>query len=292
MAEVPNPETFFLEVPLYASFDFDSSNFESVLLVEEFRGTLDTYCGGCGRESVFQVALPDPGIPPTSPPRTAALYVLAEPPNPEEVAAWKASETKKRQAHAIEDRIFLLQFRCTRDERHTMYFLFRVQDSTITKVGQHPSLADLRSMEIKKYRKILDDSDYRELNRAIGLYAHGVGIGAFVYLRRILERLIDEAHVRATKRANWDEESFEKSRIAERILMLTDFLPAFMVENRAIYVILSKGIHELTEEECLKHFEILRVSIELVLDEKIEAKERERKIAQTKKALGTVLSKL
>jgi hypothetical protein len=35
---------------------------------------------------------------------------------------------------------------------------------------------------------------YREFGKAVGLGAHGVGIGAVVYLRRIIESLIEEAH--------------------------------------------------------------------------------------------------
>ena len=41
---------------------------------------------------------------------------------------------------------------------------------------------------IKQYDKELRKPDLKEFTRAIGLAANGVGIGSFVYLRRIFER--------------------------------------------------------------------------------------------------------
>lgn len=54
-------------------------------------------------------------------------------------------------------------------------------------------------------------------------------------------------------------------------------LPDFLVSNIKIYSILSKGIHELDEEECKKSFPILRQAIEMILDQQIEEKEQEVK---------------
>jgi hypothetical protein len=167
-----------------------------------------------------------------------------------------------------------------------------VQNSKIQKIGQYPSLADLADSEIRKYRKVLGEDRYRELNRAVGLSAHGIGIGAYVYLRRIFESLIEDAHTVAAQTPDWDEETFQKSHMDEKIGLLADYLPQYLVENISIYSILSKGIHSLTEEECLDNFELLRVSIELILDQKIEQEERDKKISRTKNALDTLKGKL
>ena len=45
----------------------------------------------------------------------------------------------------------------------------------LTKIGQYPSIADLSVAELKKYQKVLQADDYRELSRAIGLASHGIG---------------------------------------------------------------------------------------------------------------------
>ena len=48
---------------------------------------------------------------------------------------------------------------------------------------------DLIIPEIAKYKAVLG-TQYREFSKAIGLFAHGIGIGSFVYLRRIIENLV------------------------------------------------------------------------------------------------------
>ena len=75
------------------------------------------------------------------------------------------------------------------------------------------------------------------------------------------------------------------------IKLLQDYLPSFIVENYSIYGILSKGIHELSEEECLEYFDIMRKSIELILDQRIEIQEKRRKQEEIKKQLNNIATK-
>ena len=110
-------------------------------------------------------------------------------------------------------------------------------------------------------------------------------------MRRIFEGLILEAHAHAEAKEGWIEENYAKSRMDEKIELLKDYLPAFLVENKKLYSILSKGIHLLSEEECLTSFPILKVGIELILDEKIMEKERHAKILKAKKELGDLQAK-
>jgi hypothetical protein len=63
----------------------------------------------------------------------------------------------------------------------------------------------------------------------------------------------------------------------EKILILREHFPETLVQNTLMYSILSKGIHELTEGECLQYFNAVKIGIELVLDEEIERIEREQK---------------
>lgn len=133
---------------------------------------------------------------------------------------------------------------------------------------------------------------YREFNRAIGLVAHGVGIGAFVYLRRIFENLIEEAHRTQLNQPDWNEDEYRKCRMEERIHLLKTVLPSFLVEHRQLYGVLSKAIHELAEDECKRIFPVVKTSIELILDEKIEAMERKQKIASAKSAVSSVIQQM
>lgn len=164
---------------------------------------------------------------------------------------------------------------------------------SLSKVGQSPSVADFHIGQVRKYGKILPKDKMREFTKAIGLAANGVGIGSFVYLRRIFEHLVYEAlEVAKDRNKEFDIDGFTTARMNEKIQMLSGFLPDFLVENHIIYGILSKGIHELSEEDCKKYFTILRESIEMILDEKLEAHQKELKKASIKQTLSQITGQL
>ena len=64
------------------------------------------------------------------------------------------------------------------------------------------------------------------------------------------------------------------------------------MENKSFYKILSTGIHELTEAECLEAFQTVKLGIELILDERIEEEQKQSKIARAKKAIQGLGTKL
>ena len=114
---------------------------------------------------------------------------------------------------------------------------------------------------------MLDREDRAELHRAIGLAAHGVGVGSFVYLRRVFERLILRRFKEFKDEEGWNEAEFVRLRMEDKIEFLERHLPDFLARNRKVYAILSKGIHELQENECLSAFEMLKHAIFFILDE-------------------------
>ena len=69
---------------------------------------------------------------------------------------------------------------------------------------------------------------------------------------------------------------------------MKDELPEFLVEHFQIYGILSKGIHELAEDECLKYFNVIKEGIELILDEKVERYEKASKLKKVSAAISEV----
>ena len=190
-----------------------------------------------------------------------------------------------------EDGVRSIIIKCKRHgDTITIIVFHNVSKGTIVKVGQYPSVATIHIGQIKQYNKQLGESVSKEFTRAIGLAANGVGIGSFVYLRRIFEKLILDAYNQA--KDSIDTDVFAKQRMDEKILTLRDHLPSFIVENCAIYKILSKGIHELSEDECLEHFDCLRKSIELILDEKIEQIEKRKREEAVKKSINDIASKI
>ena len=59
--------------------------------------------------------------------------------------------------------------------------------------------------------------------------------------------------------------------------------PDVLKDNKPLYGVLSKGIHELSEEECLKYFSVVREIIELILDERefLRQQEEKKKVARS-----------
>lgn len=190
-----------------------------------------------------------------------------------------------------EEGIRSIIFKCKRYGDTLAIVVYHSQiNSVIMKVGQYPSVADIHIGKIKQYDKELRKPDLKEFTRAIGLAANGVGIGSFVYLRRIFENLIQEAFDEA--KSSIDVVTFDKQRMDEKIYTLKDYLPSFIVENRAVYGILSKGIHELSEDECLAYFDCMRSSIELILDERIEQVKKRKKEELVRKSINDIASKI
>jgi hypothetical protein len=149
---------------------------------------------------------------------------------------------------------------------------FSFRKMQLQKIGQFPSLADIAIDEGKTYRTVLTREDSSEFHKAIGLAAHGVGIESFVYLRRIFERLVISRFEEFKTVEGWADDDFPK-RMAERVAFLHAHLPPFLVENSRIYSILSLGLHELDEKQCLRFFPVLKASIICILDEDKKKKE-------------------
>lgn len=167
-----------------------------------------------------------------------------------------------------------------KDDDKLIFFVFN-GDTAAAKIGQMPSLAALQTAGINdKYRKLLSKTHYAAFTRAIGLAAHGVGAGSLVYLRRIFADLIDETYEKNKAEPKITLQEYRKLRMDERVTALNSYLPSQLVEMKAIYSILSSGIHNLSEADCLKYFSPLKLSIELILDQLIrEQEELERESA-------------
>lgn len=173
------------------------------------------------------------------------------------------------------------------DSNDLSFFLFMSEDEKqVAKIGQAPSLATIQFADVTdKYKDVLSKQDLFMLKRAIGLAAHGTGIGSYVYLRRILEDLIWETYRANKVSLGLSEEEFAPKRIKEKIQVLKRYLPSSMAKLTPLYGIISKGIHELSEEECLAYFDTMKLAIELILKQKIQQKQEAEEERETIKRL-------
>lgn len=171
------------------------------------------------------------------------------------------------------------KIRCKRYNDILRYYChYDAEEQILIKIGQYPSVATMHLHEVKQYKKLLPHEKMKEITRAIGLAANGVGIGSFVYLRRVFEYLIQQAYQEAIENKSISESDFQRARMDGKIDLLKAYLPTFLVDHKELYSILSLGIHELDENTCLQHFDTLRVGIEIILDEQLEALRKKEKI--------------
>jgi hypothetical protein len=164
---------------------------------------------------------------------------------------------------------FTRVFSCGREPKHKIVVELAVIDSTeLLKIGQFPSLADLSFHDIDRFESLLGKDELAELKRGLGLFAHGIGIGSLIYLRRALEALVLKAEKRRGGDLGYDPKT---TRMQDRIAALAGFLPAFLVENKSMYGTLSSGLHGLSEVTCRGLFppclEGIKIGLEELLDE-------------------------
>ena len=273
---VPSPTDFVFKTPLYEliSWKDEDAQIENAEFIGSegkeleiqnivcFKGKVDGFCAECAKESTFQR--------------------IDKVPDTWDTGWYMASRKSVG---------FTLT--CARNTEHQIEIIYKVlpEYEGIIKIGQFPTIASLMKGDVKKYRKVLK-KQFSEYTRAIGLVSHGVGIGSFVYLRRIFEVLIEEAHQLAKKEQNWDEEGYGKSRMGEKIKILKNYLPKFLVDNAKMYGILSKGIHELSEQETLEYFPAVKLGIEMILDEKIKIQEQKNKEKEAADLINKIVNKI
>ncbi|WP_149096185.1 hypothetical protein [Paenibacillus terrae] len=192
---------------------------------------------------------------------------------------------------------------CTHDSTHIFKYSFHLNLKTddlgnsklaMTKIGQYPSLSDLFTESLKKYKVELDAIGcYKDFSTGCYMYSHGLGIGSYAYMRRVFERLISNAFTSNQEIINCEYDEFKKLKMDQKVLVLKEFLPTFLTENnKNIYKILSLGIHQLEEDECKKMFPVIKNAIEIILEEEILEKEQQRLKLATSKAMDNFSSEL
>ena len=274
--ELPVVE-WLLERPLYSAIELGDDVNRAVKSILKYSRTFDVFCPGCRQSATFSaIVTAETKEKISEEERLARIRQLGGGSSP--LAVWHLPYFSKK-------------IICTRNH-HNVDFHFVMKDQSLIKIGQYPSLADIAIGDTSQFDKALGDKRLHELNKAIGLAAHGVGIGSYVYLRRVFESLIEEAHTKATKNTGWVEEAYEKSRMKEKVLLLKNFLPEFIVQHPEMYSILSLGVHELTEDECLKYFEALKSAILVIAEDRLHKIQQEKRLKTASQAISDIAGNL
>ncbi len=254
--EVMSKHDFYFETPLYEVITLDG------LENTTFHGDVDAYSVKNSSDTTYSISM-------------------------EEIDCW--DDWNDTRTSKVRAGFYLISLSCKRKNNEVLRFVIFKNRVIVMKIGQYPSLADLQFAELgKKYDKVLPAEDLKNLKKAIGLVSHGAGAGSFVYLRRIFENLIFETYTNNVTGMKVSEADFKKQRMMDKVETIKAFLPSQLVEMKGVYSILSKGAHELTEEECLRYFAPIKLSIELILDQKTEVAKKVQKDAMVKKQLQQI----
>ena len=288
---------FLVNAGLYEKYEITKENVQDVIDVLNGDVRIDIFCKGCGENRVFSmkevlfpfedsygdVLMRGLGKELASHQRIQAMDTTPQPSKQSVESDWYWTNWQTQDF----TRIMVFQYRCALNDHHFTDYVVRSDGNTLLKIGQYPSVADLSFPELENYKKVLSKEDRKEFRRAIGLYASGIGVGSYVYLRRIFERMLEIAKNRAVQ-DGLALEGYDKAHVDERIGMLKDYLPKMLVGNTVFYGIVSKGIHELSEEECAAYFPILRDFLFMIMCQW----ERQRQERETEKQLTTSLSQI
>lgn len=293
--------TFLQTAGLYDSKEICEDNITDLIELLKGNVKISAYCKECKQERVFSM-------------KPIEYYFETGPEGNEKISCASLGEeiellqnmifsTKVRQENSsVEEwkwinwqiadttRLMKLEYICSMNEEHHLDYIVLATDNSMMKIGQYPSIADMTFPELDAYKHVISKEDRKELGTAIGLFASGVGAGSYVYLRRILERLVYQAKEAAADAI--DNEMFERARVAEKIRMLEGYLPDILVKNTTIYGILSKGIHELSEEECRKYFPVVKECIYQILGMWESLRKRQADEVALNKALNAITTSI
>lgn len=288
---------FLQQKGLYDTMEITEENINDLIALLDGRVRINSYCTDCKIERVFTMS-------PLTYYTECGDNEVERKLSDEVMSLQKhlyGSETKHRKENGgdwqwknwqIDEvaRVLVFKFVCSMNSEHHLDFVAIADNTTFKKIGQYPSVADLSFPELDNYKKVLSADDRKEFRRAIGLHASGIGAGSYVYLRRIFERLLFQAKENAGDAI--DKDSFDKARVDGKITILKDYLPKLLTDNPTLYGVLSKGVHELTEIECIEYFPVVRDCIFMILNEWEEMRKRKEKEESIGKELSKIASKV
>lgn len=132
------------------------------------------------------------------------------------------------------------------------------------------------------------DSEYYE--KAVVCISNGYGIAAFAYMRRIIERNIEEllSRIQEDVEDTGNEspilaklaELRTESPMSEKISIANHALPDYLIPSGLnplgrLYKVLSEGVHSYNDEECLERTKTIQACIKYLIGE-LSARKKNR----------------
>lgn len=266
-------ESFITDTPTYVKEELTEQDVQNISQTKNFR--VDAYCIHCDNFSIFEY---NDDTWHGNLINVDARYTF-------EGMGLKTNNATPIQEESAELIYKSLELTCARCKHKYQYF-FATNRKYIIKIGQYPSFAELNSHGIEKYKNLIPKY-FIEFKSSLSCYSQGKGIAAFVYLRRILEDLVEKIYFKKVIDKEENERFIDKFK---KVQQIEKVLPEEMEDiQNALYSVLSKGIHEYEESECLMLYEPIKFVIEEILNRQLHEKERLDKIKEVKMAINSKL---
>lgn len=179
-------------------------------------------------------------------------------------------------------------FTCNNNKDHIykMYVLIEANDGifTIRKIGQNPSMITVKGYEFDKYKKQLIRIDaYDEYKKADLCFNEKFNVGAFAYLRRVFEKILNEL---------CKNMEVEDDHVDTKIDAVKEFFdPEIRGLLKNLYSVVSASIHAISEAESEEYYEELKAIIDIQLEYMKTEEDRKRQIQNSQKTLSRIISK-
>lgn len=176
-------------------------------------------------------------------------------------------------------------FTCTNNHNHKYMLMISIElkDGTfiVRKIGQNPSMLTIKGFDFDKYKKQLEELNaYEDYKKADLSNADHFYVGAYAYLRRIFEKMVNKYLF---------GKELEDNHMDTKINAIKDkFDPRIQKLLKNLYEILSVSIHELDEEQSKEYY----VYLKTIIDMQLEYIKTESDKESQSKSLESILDKI
>lgn len=187
----------------------------------------------------------------------------------------------------LENQIWYIHylFQCTNNKEHKYMMMISIElkegNFKVRKIGQNPSMLTVKGFDFDKYKLFLDKINaYDDYKKADMSNSEHFYVGAYAYLRRIFEKMINYY---------LGDIELKDNHIDTKIDAVKDqFDPRTKHLLKHLYGILSISIHQLDEDQSKEYYSYLKAVIDMQLEFVKSESDKDRQSEN----LNTVLNKI
>ena len=176
------------------------------------------------------------------------------------------------------------QFKCNNNSNHKYLMILSIEINDgcfiVRKVGQNPSMLTIKGFDFDKYKNQLERINaYQDYKKADLSNTEQFHVGAYAYLRRIFEKMIN---------SYLDKKNIKKHMDEKIEIVKEHFDPRVRNMLNNLYGILSISIHELDEDKSKEYYEYLKAIIEIQLEFEFTEEEKKKQTDKLQKILNKI----